>query len=123
MSVSEYALWASVLVSVAALTVAIWSPRAKATSARFRAIYDKLDDKAEAAVVAAVAGKIDLVEDRITRVETDMKHLPDKDVAHKLELGLSDLNGRMATLTAQLAPVTAMANRIQDAMIEKVTTT
>lgn len=112
--------WIGIAISLATLAYTILSSRSKANFSRVREIERKLNDKADGVSQAALAGKVDIVEDRVTRVETDMKHLPGKDIAHKLEVSLTELSGRVEMLTERLVPVTAMASRIQEALIERV---
>jgi predicted nucleic acid-binding Zn-ribbon protein len=62
--------------------------------------------------------RLDAAEDRITRVEGEVAHLPDKDTAHRLEMAVARLEGRLETMDERLKPVAAMASRMQDAMLE-----
>lgn len=63
--------------------------------------------------------KLDLVEDRVTRIELDMRHLPDKDTAHRMEIAISRLEGRLETMDERLKPVAAMAVRMQDWVMDE----
>jgi hypothetical protein len=121
MTVLEIAAWLSCAVSVCTLAYTIISNRTKAAYSKVRDIEKTLAFKSDAAVVAAIAGKVDLLEDRATRFETELAHLPDKDTAHKLEVSLAALTGKVDALTERIKPVTAMADRIQEALIERVT--
>ena len=66
-----------------------------------------IDDK-----VATLAGRIQLVEGEI-------RHLPDRDAAHRLEMAVERLNGRIETLDERLKPVASIADRMQELLIEQ----
>lgn len=112
--------WAAVVISVATLIYTILDGRGKKTAQKIRDIDGRLASKADAMEVGHLAEKVDRVEDRMTTVEGEIRHLPDKDTAHNIELRVSDLTGQVGKLAEQLRPVTAMAERIQEALIEQV---
>lgn len=64
--------------------------------------------------------RIDRVEDRVTRIESDLRHLPDKGTTHRLELAISELRGEVARITESIKPISAMTARVQELIIEKV---
>jgi heme exporter protein D len=66
-----------------------------------------------------IAKRVDTVETRVTRVESELEHLPDKDTAHRMEMAIARLEGRLEVMDERLKPVAAMASRMQDAMIEE----
>lgn len=83
--------------------------------------YDtKLEAKADALAVAALAVKVDAAEDRITRVESDLQHLPDKEITHRLEMAIGDLRTEMRGMTERMKPIGAMAERIQERLLENL---
>lgn len=71
--------------------------------------------------IRALSEKFELLEDRVFRVESEIKHLPDKDTAHRMEMAISRLEGRLETMDERLKPVAAMAGRMQDFMIDQGT--
>src|SRR5262245_57184385 len=40
--------------------------------------------------ISLSVGRVDIVEDRVSRIETEMEHLPDKDSMHTLALQVSE---------------------------------
>lgn len=66
----------------------------------------------------AARSEIAGLEIRLSRVESEIQHLPDKDVAHRLEMAIARLEGRMETMDERLKPVAAMASRVQEYMLE-----
>lgn len=57
--------------------------------------------------------------ERMKQIETELKHMPDKDTAQRLEVNMERLNGRLNTLSAQLQPVAAIGERLQEFLLEK----
>lgn len=62
--------------------------------------------------------RVDAHELRLGRVESELQHLPDKDTAHRLEMAVARLEGRLETMDERLKPVAAIASRMQDVLIE-----
>jgi len=72
--------------------------------------------------------KIDVLEDRVSRVEGELKGLPNRDQMHDMQLEMERLRGSINQLSAEfkgsieilterLKPVQAMANRTQEALL------
>ncbi|WP_375619022.1 DUF2730 family protein [Bartonella sp. AC134YNZD] len=60
---------------------------------------------------------VDLKE-RVQKLETEMDFLPDRDAMQRLEVNMERLNGRLNTLSAQLQPVAAISERLQEFLLE-----
>lgn len=67
---------------------------------------------------------------RIQTVEGDMRHMPDRDTAHKLELALAQISGRLDSMDAQiegrmtamderLKPIAATSERLHELLMEQ----
>lgn len=56
---------------------------------------------------------------RIQTVEGEMKHLPDRDTQHRMELQLADMNGKFAALEERLKPIAAVSIRLQEFMLDQ----
>ncbi|MCX5512265.1 hypothetical protein C3941_09350 [Kaistia algarum] len=82
--------------------------QAKATEASSRAAADQ-----------QLADRIADGARRLDRVETDMRHLPDKEVTHRMELTLAALKMEISVLSERLHPVAAISDRLQEFMLEK----
>jgi hypothetical protein len=103
--------WIAVVISAASLLYTIFIGRKKDTEEKFKAYDIRL---------GAVAGKLDVVEEKVTIVQNDLKHLPDKETTHRLELSIHEMRTEMRGLTERMKPIGAMAERMQDAILEKV---
>jgi predicted nucleic acid-binding Zn-ribbon protein len=69
--------------------------------------------------VAALSEKVETVEDRIARVEGELKGVPDRDSVHKMQIEMVAMRGSIDVLAERLKPVLAITNRMQEAMIEE----
>lgn len=69
--------------------------------------------------VAAVAEKVELLEDRTSKIEGEIEHLPDKDITHRLELSLVEMKGELTAMNEKLRPVAATMTRMQDLLMER----
>ncbi|MBX3580817.1 MAG: DUF2730 family protein [Rhizobiaceae bacterium] len=56
---------------------------------------------------------------RIQHLENELKHLPDRDQTHRLEIGLEKLTGQMAMFDERLKPIAAISTRLQEFLIEQ----
>ena len=115
-----YAPWVAITLSFIAVLYPILSGKARKTDERFEALDEKLGSKASETRVALLAGKVDIVEDKVTVIESDLKHLPDKETTHRLEVALGEVKTEMGRLTERMKPIANMADRMQEALIEKV---
>jgi predicted nucleic acid-binding Zn-ribbon protein len=115
----EYAGYASAIVAVVMFIASIINNRSKANNDRVQKIETALGDKANAIAVSALTLKVDTVEDRLVRIESDLKHLPDTKVTHRMELAIESLRADVKVLAANLKPVSAIAERMQDEMLER----
>jgi hypothetical protein len=68
--------------------------------------------------IAERNAKISAMQDRLTRVEGEIGHLPTKDQVNALTLAISDLSGDVRTLSAELAAVKATAGRVENFLLE-----
>ena len=111
--IKELLPWLSLVVAIAALVLPYVTNRSKN-------IDKKIGEKADGILVGTLAGKLDLLEDRVTVVENDLSHLPDKETTHRLEMSIGDMRAEMRGLAERMKPIAAIAERVQDAVMEKV---
>lgn len=68
---------------------------------------------------------------RIQTVESDMKHLPDKETTHRIEMTMitivgrldkqdATLDGRFSAMDAQLKPIQAIGERLNDVLVDQM---
>lgn len=117
----EWLPYASVAIALAALLLT-WLNNARSVPASKLAelkVAHAQEVTGQFARHEQLAMRIDHVEDRMTKCEGQVLHLPDKDVTHRLELGLADMRSEIRVLGEQMKPVAAIAARIQEGMLEK----
>jgi hypothetical protein len=66
-----------------------------------------------------VAKKVEILEGRVSTLEGEIAHLPDKEITHRLELSLVEMKGEMAAMNEKLRPVAATAMRMQELLMER----
>lgn len=74
----------------------------------------KLDER-----MVKVETKLTEHDRRIQTVENDMKHMPDRDTAHRLELNLEKLATQVATLNERVKPIAATNERMMELLLEQ----
>jgi predicted nucleic acid-binding protein len=120
---NEYAVWAGPLMALATLAYAIVTNRTKAHGQQIGAIQNAIAavERQVMSVQGLLNSRLDVVEDRVVKVEATMAHLPSKDTTHHLELSMAEMRGELRTLAERIKPIAAISDRIQDAVLEKVT--
>ncbi len=68
--------------------------------------------------IKAIESRIERHDLRIQKTEGELAHLPGKDSVHKLELAMADLHGQMAVVIERVGPIKAIADRLQEVMLE-----
>lgn len=111
MTINDFAPWIAIALSAAALLYSIFKGQSRHTSEKFKSLDVK---------IGTVVATVDLIESRVTVVENEITHLPDKDVTHRLEMALANMGSELARLSERVKPIASMADRMQEAMMEKV---
>lgn len=81
----------------------------------------QLEDAAEKRKVedAALVARIHITEARVSKLETDLTHLPDRTQTHRLEMAVERLGGQIEVLEERLKPVAAIGDRLLEWTIEQ----
>jgi predicted nucleic acid-binding Zn-ribbon protein len=69
--------------------------------------------------VKEVGETVSDLERRVQALEGELRHLPDREQAHRMEIALEKLNGRIDNLATKLDPVSAIADRWQELILEQ----
>ncbi len=56
---------------------------------------------------------------RIQSVEGEIKHLPDRETTHRMELAMSEINGKLNVMAERLKPIEAIGERLQETLMEQ----
>lgn len=117
---SAVAPWAAILIAALSLGYTIVSNRSKKIDEKIDELKPWIESKSSKEHTDVLQKKVELIDKRVTTVESELKHLPDKDTTHRLEITLKDLGNEVGRLSERIKPVAAMADRIQEALVEKV---
>lgn len=79
----------------------------------------KAVDKRVSDAIAERDRKIDALEDRVSRIEGELRHLPDRATVHRMELSITEMKGDMKAIVERLTPVAAIADRLQEFLLEQ----
>ncbi|MDG3580401.1 DUF2730 family protein [Rhizobium sp. YJ-22] len=109
--------WITAALSIIAFLTAIknllGSP-AKENADKIAKVEQRHDERA-----AKVESKLIEHDRRIQSVENEMKHLPDREMAHRLELAVEKMNGRLDTMTETLKPIRETTDRMNELLLEQ----
>jgi hypothetical protein len=54
---------------------------------------------------------------RIQAVEGELKHLPDRETTHRLELAMAQISGRLDTIKEELKPIKATGDMLTELLV------
>lgn len=78
------------------------------------------DAKANSTKIVELEKRVDGHDRANQTFEETLKHLPDQETAHRLELIMTRLGGRLDTLDERLKPVDAISQRLQEFLLDQV---
>lgn len=64
-------------------------------------------------------GILDAHASRIQSIEGEMKHLPDKDMVHQLQMTMKDIQIEMANVKAETQAATRSSRRIEEFLLDR----
>jgi hypothetical protein len=101
--------------------VRLWLPAIAALISVASVIYFILTSPAKTAAAAAeaVTGRVDQLEQRLVRIESELPHLPDRESVHRLELSVSDMRGDMRAMAERMTTVSETSRRLQEWLLEQ----
>jgi len=110
MEIGSLAQIGSLAIAALAVVISVLGSSRKGWEERIKAAVGATDE---------VDLRVTEIERRIVRLERDIQHLPDKDLAHRMEMSIARLEGRLETMDERLKPVAAMAARMQEHLLER----
>lgn len=106
LNIAPLVVWASALTTLLNFGFVLWglfsSPARKSVEA-----HGELKQRVEA------------VERDMLRLKDELTHMPDTESIHRLEIAMTRVEGHLSTFEAKLAPVAAIAERMQELMLEE----
>ena len=119
--------WVSIAISFATLIFVVITYRSGRSEKRIAEVEGKIDGvaavadaKASKDHVAILAAKVDVVEDKVTVIENEMKHLPGKETTHRLEIALGEVRSEMRGMIEQVKPLSTMVDRVHEMLLNKM---
>jgi predicted nucleic acid-binding Zn-ribbon protein len=67
--------------------------------------------------IAGLRRDMDDARQRVGTLEEVIKHLPDKDSVHKLDIGLTEVRGKIETINVSVTETSRTAHRIENALL------
>lgn len=119
MDISTLKDWMTVIGSALAVILslyAILTKPAKESSDRLETFEKEVDEK-----LHKLAGEDIGHDQRIQRLENEMQHLPDKDMVHRMELSMKDMQVQMATMASETQATSRSLRRMEEWLIKKGT--
>lgn len=107
---SNLAQIASSFISVLAFATSIWAARSKKHEADLNSLR---------ADIGRGFSRIDMAEQRLSKAESELAHLPNKDMVHDLRIGMAELKGQLGALVERIAPIARSLDRVEQSLIER----
>jgi hypothetical protein len=76
-------------------------------------------EKELAAKVSKVEAKLVEYDRRIQALEGELKHMPDRDTTHRMEIAMTEISGKLAVMAERLKPIEAIGERLQETLMEQ----
>lgn len=101
--------------------IRVWVPTIAAMIAAAATVWSWISSPGRKAEAKAdkLAERVDLLDERLGRVEAELSHLPDKESVHRMDKTLIELRGEIQVLTERLKPVAAVSDRLQEFLLEQ----
>ncbi|TCP88931.1 hypothetical protein C8J31_102100 [Rhizobium sp. PP-CC-2G-626] len=109
--------WLSLIAIVISIAGTIWmwiSAPSKKTNADLEVLR-----KVTAEEIKVLITSLTELARRTQALEGEMKHMPDRDMAHRLELTMEKISGRLDTLDERVKPIAATSVRLQEYLLEQ----
>lgn len=106
----ELRAWAGIIISLASL-LTVWG-------VAMRGARRSETEALETSIVGVRKSLTDVTE-RLSRTESQIAHLPDKDATHRMEMALVELRGDLKVMGANLAPIAATNERLNEFLMDQ----
>lgn len=117
MDIAPLMQWLGVFMAFLAFGTSVWS----IFSAPSRKLAERQDatDKKVADQLVALSHAVAVNEAGLTRLRDRVDSMPNADMMHRLELSFARMEGHIDRLDERMKPVAAIAERMQDLLIEQ----
>lgn len=73
--------------------------------------------------VKTLGKEVDEIDGRVQTLENDFRHLPDKDIVHRLEISMKDMQVQMAGMAASSEATARTARRVEEFLLQQANKT
>lgn len=113
----ELKAWVAMAAAIAALGSTLWqwiSAPGRHAEVKVDSLRVELGGRLQ--TMQEAAGRLD---ERIGRIESELKHLPDKDTVYELKENLADLRGEMRAMLERVTAVAKTSSRLEDWLLQQ----
>lgn len=117
MDIGPFKDWITTLAALLAFLLSLYTlltKPAKESSDRLKEFEEDADDK-----IAELAKSDASHALRIQKLENEMQHMPDKDMVHRMELTMKDMQVQMATMASETQATGRSTRRVEEWLLTK----
>ncbi|MER9211589.1 DUF2730 family protein [Mesorhizobium sp. M0663] len=107
-------LAASTLLNLGTTVFTLMTSGAKKTASDLEAHKTAVEDRC-----SGLDTKLDDYGSRIQSIESEMKHLPDKDMVHQLQMTMKDIQIEMANVKAETQAAARTSRRVEEFLLDR----
>lgn len=114
-----FRMWSGTVSTLISIATVIWvglTSGAKKTASDLEE-FQKQDTDEKKKLIEAITA----LNTRLQVVESEMRHLPNRETTHTLEIGLARITVRLDALDERLDPIVATSVRLQELMMKQAT--
>lgn len=93
-----------------------FATKTELAEARAAAKTDLAELKAEHLKICV---KVEVIEDRVAKIEGEMKHMPDKTAVHEMKLAMAEMSGQLGIMNERMKAVAATGDRLQEFLVDQ----
>jgi hypothetical protein len=113
--------WLTLILSVIAIGGFVWTQITSGGAKALKEVHElrrdvEADDKVRS---DAIVARFQLVEGRVQTMEGELKHLPDRDMVHGLQLTLKDIQIEMASMRGLTEQATRTSQRVEGWLLQR----
>jgi predicted nucleic acid-binding Zn-ribbon protein len=110
--------WGSIIATFIAIGSVVYTwltAGSKTNSEELKKVREKNTEE-----LTRVNDALDLVETRLTKIEADMKHLPDEKALMELKIAVTEMKGSFGRMEESISGITRTVHRVEDYLLNKV---
>lgn len=105
-----------VLSSIGTAIYAFMTRRSKAAEDAMEEVKAEISKRALLSDLAALEVRVDETEKKVAQIETEMRHMPDREMVNEIKLAIADLKGTVGQLGERVQGVQRIVNVIDETL-------